>query len=270
MTTTTFERGRLDAASHDALMKLFPILEAPPGALPDAEELAAYAEGLLLPDEASRLLDFIRRSPAARAEFRALYPSHFAEVFSPSEVALIPRDNVIRPNRWRRPLAIAVGSLAAAAAALFLLAPTSPPEGAELSIAPLAKTRSAPQTAMPQEQFQLLIRLGSASVFDQMRGNAPFGLLYMVDSGGHASLVCTSDDPDCRSSETTMSYLYQAPIQPGEQHLVFVSGVGSINLEAARSLESTAVDWSSFERDLADTASGQGWRVHPPRVLLVK
>lgn len=284
MTSTTFQRGRLDAASHDALMKLFPVFEPPSGDLPNAEDLAAFSEGLLLPDEEIQMRDLITNSPAARAELRHLYPRLFVAMFKPESIE--ERDNeavkapaaaqVLPFPKRRRGLRYAAvgGLLAAAAAAIFLFMPTAPADGASMTIAPLAKTRAAPSEmfmpAMPQERFQLLIKLGEASIFDRLRGHAPFGLLFQLDASGRAQLVCTSDDAECRPSPTTMSYLYQAPAEQGQQRLIFVSGVGSIDRAQARALESENTRWSIFEGRLNETAERLNWTVHEPKLLLVK
>lgn len=196
-------------AAHRALEHLVPALDPPDGALPDADELVALAEGRLLASDAERVRSAIAESPAARVELRALYPQVYAEMF---EAAPIEIGAEVIP--FRRRIVWGVG-LAAAAAALFVfLRPIGPPTNFGVDMRPVqdelrrGAERGAERGTLRVEagtRMQLSAQLGQATTLDQLRGGTPWGALIRIDSRG-ATVICTHSDAGCRSSAQTMAH----------------------------------------------------------------
>lgn len=195
-------------AAHRALEHLVPALDPPDGALPDAEELVALAEGRLLASDAERVRTAIADSPAARVELRALYPQVYAEMF---EAAPIEIGAEVIP--FRRRIVWGVG-LAAAAAALFVfLRPIGPPVNFGVDMRPVqdevrrGAERGAERGMRVEagDRVRLSAQLGQAVTLDQLLGGTPWGALIRIDNRG-ATVICTHSDAACRSSAQTMAH----------------------------------------------------------------
>ncbi|MGK0360302.1 MAG: hypothetical protein ACI9U2_002615 [Bradymonadia bacterium] len=207
--------------THCALQHLMPMLDPPTGALPDAEDLVALAEGRLADRDANRVRALIADSPAARVELRALYPQTHARLFDTESItvgssrtgASKARSSEAGSNRYgaqiiafRRRVTWGVGIALAAAVAFFILRPLGPPAG---SAADLTRTQGQVRSGgdqmlvMPGEAVDLTLKLGQASTLDRWRGGAPWAALIRVDADG-ARVVCTHADAFCRSAPNTM------------------------------------------------------------------
>lgn len=202
--------------THRALQHLMPILDPPAGALPDAEELVALAEGRLADRDADRVRALIADSPAARVELRALYPQTHARLFD-TESITVGSSRIASSKAgsstdgaqiiaFRRRVTWGVGIALAAAVAFFILRPLGPPTG---SAADLTRTQGQVRSGgdqmlvMPGEAVDLTLKLGQASTLDRWRGGAPWAALIRIDADG-ARVVCTHADAFCRSAPDTM------------------------------------------------------------------
>lgn len=260
MSVTSDDR---DARVHQLLERLVPLLEPPAGELPDAERVAALAEGRLPQREASELIEEIRKSPAARVELRALYPERYlmllgdAPVASTGRVLAFPQAAV---RRW-----VAVGVALAAAAALVFLVPSAPPSDAGAVLQPRSEAVRSRGSAEPGDRFHLLMHLGRPGLFDRLRGHEPWGALIQADESG-VRLVCTSAEARCRTGADTMAWSFTAPIRRGVTAFVFVAAGQAPSRDEVSALVATAQKSLARPRDLAsvvEKAAPGRWRVHP-------
>jgi hypothetical protein len=260
------------------LQSLMVRCEPPRGRLLDPELLVALAEGRLTAAERAGALEEIRRSPAARAECRELYPEVFREaVARPANVVAFPR----RP--WKRLVAAGVAVTALAAALLIALAPPGAPVGSGLSVMRGAHAGDTVRggdpgvvTVGPGEKIDLLMRLGAPSGLDALRAKAgPWGALFMVDEHGRARLVCTHDDAECRASDKTMAWLFTAPRTAGTVWFYFVAASRPVARDDLRALtagldsNAPAEAAAELQHRLEADAKARGWSVHahPPLVV---
>lgn len=251
-----------DHAAHRALEHMVPVLDPPDGELPDAEELAAFAEGRLAERDAERLRSAIAASPAARVELRALYPQTYARLFEATPVEVGAEVIALR-----RP-AIWVGGVAAAAALfLFVLRPLGPPEQASAHLDPVrsgnavfrgASTaqRSATQTLRAGRTVDLHADLGQAGLLDRLGGAAPWGALIRLDGEG-ATVICTHTDAACRSSARTMASRQVISGSAGD-----VIRFGFIIANQPADLSAVPGPAADAEARLAAAASAAGGRLH--------
>lgn len=188
--------------AHRALQHLMPVLDPPDGALPDAEELVAFAEGRLAARDAERVRALIADSPAARVELRALFPQAHARLFDTPAIQIGAQ---VLP--FRRRLIWGAGVALAATLAFFLLRPMGAPAGsvAELTRA-TGQVRSGGEQmlVMPGEAVDITLKLGQPSTWDRWRGATPWAALVRIDADG-AQVVCTHADAFCRSAPDTMA-----------------------------------------------------------------
>ncbi len=206
-----------DLNSHALLERLVPALEPPSGDLPDAERVAALAEGRLSPRQAHDLIEEIRRSPAARVELRALYPERFAVLLGEVRPATSARVLAFPVRRW-----VAAGAALAAAAAVVVLLPASLPSGSGAELQARSEAVRSGGTAEPGDRFYLMMRLGQPGLFDRLRGHSPWGALFLADGLG-VRLVCTSADAHCRSGGDTLAWSFTAPVRAGVTGFAFVA-----------------------------------------------
>lgn len=216
-------------ANHDdvldaLLAQVIPLVEPPAGDLPDANLVGALVEGRLPPGVAHRVTRQIERSPAARAELRALFPERFAEIFEapPAPPATVPRATGASTRGWRGPLYGALTLVAAAALAFFLVPPKAP-SGSALEVARDSK-QNVRGPATPGSRFAVSMKLGEPSRLDALRGKQPFGALLVTDPSGYTRLVCTTVDRQrCTAAEGTLGYLFVAPSAKGAYTLSLLS-----------------------------------------------
>ena len=246
-------RHSQNTAIDRALGALVPLINPPEGVLPDPEQVAALGEDRLPPAEVKALVALIRQSPAARVEFRALYPQRFAALFETPEPAV----GEAKVFSFRRLSGPAIGgiTLAVAAAAAILLVPCQAPVDGRISVYPETEFSVFRGNTRPGERFRVMLRAGRISTFDRLRGGTPWAALVLQPPSGEMRVICTTEEPtNCGSADGTLSHLFVVPNVTGTHRFIMLSGPRALPLDTLRTL-------IEHDKNLRDLAAQHHWSI---------